>query len=284
MSAEPVPLQALDARRARRDPAVVHDGGVFHCFHTVVDTTQDPPALRVESTTSRDLVAWSDPRVVIGGPANFSSPGNVLRHGDEWVMFLQSYPIDPGEQYGSARCRLWSARSTDLISWSAPTPLRIEGPGADARRIDPFVFADGDVFRCLHKHDGAIAELESPDLEVWRVRDGRALLTAADTPEGVPIENPAALRLDDELALVYSPCRPGRGIGLARGHRDGEWREVRSLTLPTASWAVDGFTAGVLVDTGDPDERWALFVHGEQPDAHGAALAVLRRADLEHWR
>lgn len=281
VDAEPEPMLPLDARFARRDPAVVISAGRAHCFHTVVDTRSDPPALRIDVTTSDDLVHWSEPVVAIDGPENFSSPGNVVRAGDEWVLFLQSYPIDPGAQYGNAECRLWSSRSADLVTWSAPEPLRIEG--AAVRRIDPFVHADADGFHCLHKRDGAIVDLVSTDLRTWRTAPGGPVLDPAETPEGVEIENPSVLTVDGDTLLLYAPCRPGRGVGVARGPALGRWHDIRALDLPRASWAPDGFTAPVLMPAPDGD-GWALFVHGETTDAHGGGLTVLRSPDLRRWR
>ncbi|MFX8597323.1 hypothetical protein ABTM29_19880, partial [Acinetobacter baumannii] len=61
-------LLPVDAHWARRDPAVVTHDGVTFCFHTAVDLAQDPPTLRIEGTTTRDLREWSAPRTVLDGP------------------------------------------------------------------------------------------------------------------------------------------------------------------------------------------------------------------------
>jgi hypothetical protein len=276
------PLLPIDPLRARRDPAVVVVDETVHCFHTVVDLSVSPPRLWVEVTTSTDLVHWSPPTAVTPITAdNFSSPGNAIRIGDEWVLFLQSYPIAPGEQYGSADCTLWFMRSRDLAHWTEPQAFAIEG--AHRRRIDPFVIDSDGVWLCLHKVDGGLETLESTDLHTWR-ESAVPVLAPDQTPGGVTVENPAVVRHDGELVLFFSPCRPERGVGVAVGERVGEWDAVRYLAMPEVPWAPGGLTASVPLATPWLPQPWALFVHGDTEGAHGGALAVLVSDDLENWR
>jgi hypothetical protein len=285
-SVAPAPLLPAEPGIARRDPAALEVDGTMHVFHTVVRTTASPPELWIEVTTSDDLRSWTPPRRVTPPGPNFSSPGNILRWGDEWVMCLQSYPIRPGEQYGDGSCRLWLSRSTDLALWSDPEEFGIDGPDRSLRRIDPFLVVDGDRVLCLHKAVGQIAALQSTDLEVWSpVRGGEPVFPASLTPDGCTIENPAVVRDGDAWILFFSAVREGRGIGVARSSDLEHWSPGRYLDLPPLPWAPGGPTAATVVPTPARPAPWTMFLHGDGLGAHGGELTVVVADALDGpWR
>lgn len=283
--AEPARLLAPRPGIARRDPAAIEADGVVHVFHTVVDVTTDPLTLWVEVTTSDDLRHWTAPeRVTPPGPS-FSSPGNIVRRGDEWVMCLQSYPIPPGGVYADDRCRLWTMRSPDLRRWSAPVELRITDGSGTQRRIDPFLVEADDELLCLHKDAGAIRALRSRDaMATWQSVSGPALVDPASLPAGETVENPAVLaRPGGGWLLFASSVRAGRGIRVARGRTPLEWGPCIELDLPAASWAPGGLSAATVLATPARAHAWTMFIHGEADDPHLADLTLLVSDDLETW-
>lgn len=80
---------------------------------------------------------------MVASPLNFSSPGNVIRVGNQWVLCVQSYPVLPGQAWGSEDSRLWLLRSRDLDTWRAPEPMHPVGCQANwtssSRQIDPYL-------------------------------------------------------------------------------------------------------------------------------------------------
>ncbi|MFC1614315.1 hypothetical protein ACFL5K_03370 [Gemmatimonadota bacterium] len=124
-----------------RDPALHYHQGVLRCFYTAVDDG----GLFIDEIHSSDLLNWSEPRRLTEPGLNFSSPGNVIRVGDRWLLCVQSYPILPGEKYGSEESRLWIMSSDNLIDWSEPhqiNPDGCRGTWTDSpRQIDPYMLS-----------------------------------------------------------------------------------------------------------------------------------------------
>ena len=273
---------------ATRDPAVVLHDAIFHCFHTAVEQVDDGYALFVDVTTSWDLAHSTTPRRLTAPGLNFSSPGNVLRVKDRWILCLQSYPIPPGGQYGTDASRLWLMESRDLRDWTPPRLLQPDGCQADwahsRRQIDPFLVQHDGRFWCFYKTDGSLGLLVSDDLAEWREASPlRPVLSAADTPDGATVENPCVVRAANTFVLFFAPCRDGRGIGTARSEDLLHWRDVRYLDFPNVSWAPGGPTAAMVLDTRQERGHWTMFFHGDRLPPHGAALGCAWSDDLEHW-
>lgn len=271
-----------------RDPATIFHDGVYHCFHTAVEIHGDRTDLFVDVMTSPDLEHWSAPRRLTEPGLNFSSPGNVIRHDGKWVLCLQSYPVNPGELYGSEDSRLWLMESDDLEQWSAPRLLQPEGSQAQwtpsHRQIDPYLVEHDGQFWCFYKTAGQLGLLVSPDLQTWReASPERPVFSANQTPDGSTLENPCVIRDGEEFVLFFSPCRSGRGIGVARSTDLLNWRDAHYLDFPHLTWAEGGPTAAMVLDTRPQMGRWTMFFHGDREGAHGAALGVAWSEDLENW-
>ncbi len=272
-----------------RDPAAVFHDGVCHCFHTAVEGEVGAYRLFVDVTESPDLVRWSAPRRLTAAGPNFSSPGNVLRMKDQWVLCVQSYPTRPGESYGSDESRLWTMRSADLAHWEEPRllqPLGCQAAWANSRRqIDPYLLEHDGQFWCFYKSEGKLGLLVSPDGQEWQeASPQRPILSDAQTPDGASVENPCVVRFGDEFVLFFAPCRPGRGIGTARSSDLFHWRDVRYLDFPALPWASGGPTAAMVLETRDERGRWTMFFHGDRQGPHGAALGLAWSDDLVHWQ
>ncbi|MHC4248602.1 MAG: glycoside hydrolase family protein [Planctomycetota bacterium] len=285
---------------AVRDPAlVVGDGGdggvVIRCFHTSAAPSGERYQLCLDVAESADLVTWSAPERLTTSELNFSSPGNAIRVGDEWVLCVQSYPVEPGRKCGSEESRLWLMRSRDLVRWSAPEPMHPQGCRArwtdSHRQIDPYLIrsdvGDGVRYWCFYKTSGQLGLLVSDDLESWEeASPDRPVLGRDQTPDGKTVENPCVVRADGGYAMLFAPCRKGRGIGLAYSDDLVTWRDVHYVEFPSLDWADNGPTAAMAIDARDELGVWLMAFHGERrggANAHAAAIGFAWSEDLEHW-
>ena len=253
VTALPSPLLLRgDATHAYRDPAVVYEQGQFHLFYTF-NPPPDPDGKvywYVAVSRSRDLRHWTEPCLLTpkDQSRNFSSPGNVIRWGGQWMLCLQTYPLpqlfatDP-VRFADDTARVFVMRSDDLVAWSEPELLRVKGPQVPVqkmgRMIDPFLLEDArepGKWWCFFKQNGA-SRAWSHDLVTWTY-DGHF---AAG-------ENVCILRDGDEYVLFHSPSN---GIGVKRSSDLVHWRDAGLLVLgqPQWSWARQGrLTAGFVLD------------------------------------
>lgn len=130
-----------DENTAYRDAAAIFHHGVFYLYVTMIRTEEEN---RIYSYTalsrSSNLRDWSKPVILTpkGQRLNHSSPGNVIRYGDEWIICLQSYPR-PGYKRGAQvrwadqTARIFIMRSPDLVHWSARELPRLQHRLADCR-------------------------------------------------------------------------------------------------------------------------------------------------------
>ena len=280
-----------DATTAYRDPAAVYHNGWFHLFFTLVRIEPDGrPFSYLASSKSRDLVRWSTPVILTprDRQLNFGSPGNIVRHGGQWVLCLQTYPRPNGEKFGNASARLWTMRSQDLETWGKPELLRVKGPDVPVkqmgRMIDPCLLEDRDEpgkWWCYYKQNG-VSMAWSHDLAKWTA--------AGSTPAG---ENACVIVEQGEYVLFHSP---DNGIGIKRSKDLREWRDEGLLTLGQKSWpwARGRLTAGFVLDLrATPAVGKALmFYHGSEfpeNDPRGgfdnfASIGLAWSEDLKTWQ
>lgn len=279
-----------DRTTAYRDPMAIYCDGWFRMFFTVVKIAPDGrPFSQTAWSRSRDLVTWSEP--VCFTPRdrhlNFCSPGNIVRHGDEWVLCLCTYPRPNGEKYGNDTARIWTMRSRDLETWGEAELLRVKGPDVPqekmGRMIDPFLLEDAGGpgrWACFFKQNG-VSMASSRDLKTWTF-EGRV--------DGG--ENACVIRDGGEYVLFHSPAN---GIGVKRSRDLKSWRDEASLTLGQQAWAwAQGrLTAGFVLDLrNDPAVGKALlFFHGSdfpENDPRGgfdnfASIGLAWSDDLRNW-
>lgn len=282
----PVFLQG-NAQIAYRDPAGFYHAGVFSVFHTQVHRETDGLYyLYTAVTQSEDLIHWSEPEILTPRDQllNYSSPGNVIRFGDEWVLCLQTYPTPNNEPYGDKTARVFVMRSRDLQTWSEPELLQVKGDAVAredmGRMIDPYLIEDKDEpgkWWCLYKQNGASLSY-SYDLKSWtyfgRVEAG---------------ENVCVLIDGEEYVLFHSPKN---GIGVKRSRDFQTWMDCGLLTLGQAvwPWAIGRITAGHVLDLREGFGKYVMFFHGSdaegtrERETHGhASLALAWSDDLIHW-
>jgi len=280
-----------DFETAYRDPAVLYHEGIFYLFHSLVRKESDGVYFwYIGLSKSEDLIDWTEPEALTPRDQylNFSSPGSVVRAGEEWVLCMQTYPTPHGMVHAGDDARIWITRSRDLETWSGPEILLVEGPGVPMERmgrsIDAFLVGDRDEagkWWCFYKYrQEGIRFAWSGDLLTWtpfgRVEAG---------------ENPCVVMDGADYVLFHSP---GNGIGVMRSPDLVEWRDAGRITLGQTrwSWAEGRLTAGFVLDLRhDPGiGKYLLFFHGsskegkEQWRAHGAAsIGVAWSDDLVDW-
>jgi hypothetical protein len=279
-----------DSVTAYRDPAVLYHNHCFHLFFTVCRFEAGVAYWYLGYSQSYDLLNWEDPSLLTprDRKLNFSSPGNIVKFGEEWVLCLQTYPTPENEFYGTADSRIWLMRSRDLTSWSEPELMRVKGPGipssAMGRMIDPFLLADKDMagkWWCFYKQNG-VSLSWSLDLVNWTY--------AGSYDSG---ENVCVLVDDSEYVLFHSPRN---GIGVKRSPDLANWRESGPLITLGQNhwpWAQGRLTAGVVIDLRHLKGigRYLMFFHGSDEEglkvhpAHGrASLGLAWSYDLLNWQ
>ena len=256
-----------DDRTAYRDPAAVFSEGRFHLFFTLVETEADGSVHSyVASCQSTDLRHWSEPvKLTPRSDRDYSSPGNVVRDGDEWVLCLQSYPR-PGNRndgkirYADSSARLFTMRSRDLVNWSPPELLRVKGPltveAEMGRMIDPYLIRDKDgKWWCFYKQNG-VSISRSSDLKTWEY------VGSSDAGENVCV-----LPDGDGYLMFHSPAN---GIAVKRSQDLVHWTDLPGrITLGQSrwTWAKGRLTAGFVIDARKLPEvgRYIMFFHGSGP-------------------
>lgn len=280
---------------AYRDPAVVYVDGKFHLFMTWVYASKNKVRATVVHTESRDLVHWTglNPLFPANPKHNYSSPGNVVRDGDDWVLCFQSYPrpgamlTDRPPKYGNADCRLFVSRTRDFCTWTQPELLKVKGPGVSVadmgRMIDPYLVKGPDgLWHCFFKQNG-VSRATSRDLKTWTF-EGRA-----DAGENVCV-----VRADDGGWLMLHS--PQNGLALKRSADLRTWRDVPGLvTLGQKDWpwAKGRITAGAILDARRIAGvgKYLLFFHGSGPKTEqegdfdrNASVGLAWSEDLANWR
>lgn len=288
---------------AYRDPAVIYADGVFHLYFTMVRTESDRVFSYVAQSSSRDLKHWDAPQIITprDQSLDFSSPGNIVRDGDEWVLCLQTYPrpgylASRGVQFGNGDARLYTMRSRDLEHWGPAELIKVKGdvsPEDMGRMIDPYLIRKDGQWWCFFKQNG-VSMSTSDDLEHWSFRG------SANAGENVCI-----IRDDDGSYLMFHS--PKNGVGMKRSEDLMNWTDC-IRTEPHKGWSEDGsvltfgqkdwpwaygrVSAGAVLDCRDVPGIgcYLMFFHGSGPltEEEGdfdrnASIALAWSRDLIDW-
>jgi hypothetical protein len=283
-----------DDTTAYRDPAVLFHNNKFYLFFTLVRTESGRIFSYTASSQSEDMTSWSPLKIITqkDQTLNFSSPGNLIRHKDEWILCLQTYPrtdytAGQGPRYGTADARIYTMRSKDLENWSLPEIMRVKGPDvkiADmGRMIDPYLLEDKDEkgkWWCFYKQDG-VSMSYSYDLSNWTFY--------GHTESG---ENVCVLNENNEYILFHSPPN---GIAIKRSSDLKNWIDFGNLiTLGQIEWdwAKGRITAGVVINLKGNRKfgKYVMFYHGSGPKTEQegdfdrfASLGIAWSDDLLTW-
>jgi len=272
-----------------RDAAIIYHNGVLKCFHTTAEERNDRRHLFLEVSTTHNLLEWETTRLTTSS-LNFSSPGNIIWDGKQWCLCVQSYPIKPGELWGNDESRLWLMFSKDLVNWSELEMMVKDGCTCDwatsPRQIDPYLVYHNNEYYCFYKADSKYGAIKSPNLKNWQeVSPDKPIIAHQDIPDRRAIENPCIIKDDNgKYMLFFSPCREGRGIGIAYSNNLTEWNDFKYLDFPKLAWAKNGPTAPAIIDMRKETGFWLMIFHGEDvSEGHSAALGVAWSKNLIDW-
>ena len=279
-----------DATTAYRDPAAIFSNGWFYLYFTLTRIESGGQVFQhVAWSKSTDLQHWTAPESFTprDNLLNYSSPGDVVRFGNEWILCVQTYPRPHDEKYGNNDARIWIMRSTDLEHWGAPELLRVKGPDVPlekmGRMIDPFLLQDKDdpgKWWCFFKQHG-VSRSWSRDLKNW---------TFAGSTKGG--ENVSVVTSGNEYVMFHSPQN---GIGVKRSLDLKHWKDIGLITLGQNDWpwARGRITAGFVLDAGQIAGvgKYLMFFHGsEYPEENPrggfdnfASIGLAWSDDLRFW-
>ncbi|NHN28924.1 hypothetical protein [Paenibacillus agricola] len=288
----PMLLQG-NSHTAYRDPAAIYHEGVFRLYYTLTETELDGSIyMYTAMSESADLVAWSDPMKLTprDQSLNFSSPGNIIRFNDRFVMCLQTYSRPNGEKYGNSSSRIWTMESKDLVHWTMPELLLLKGTEVEAeqmgRMIDPYLIESKDdpgKWWCFYKQNG-VSLSYSYDLVHWTYYGHESAG-----------ENVCILHVKDQAEEPYVMFHsPENGIGIMRSDDLKTWTHQQPLlTLGQQQWdwARGRITAGFVLDCREVEgiKKFLMFFHGSGPedeqvifDTH-ACIGIAWSDDLADW-
>jgi hypothetical protein len=280
-----------DYKFAYRDPAVIVHNDTFYLYFTLVERATDSGMYFYTAySISIDLVHWTYPEVLTPRDRNlnYSSPGNIIRYKDDWIICLQTYLTPHKERWGNESSRIWIMRSKDLVNWSEPELLKVKGNDVAVsemgRMIDPYLLEDAEEpgkWWCYYKQNG-VSMSYSYDLKNW------TYVGSANSGENVTV-----IFKDGEYILFHSPQN---GIGVKRSNSPKDWGEDEALiTLGQEEWpwSQRRLTAATVIDLTDNERfgRYIMFFHGSSkegavPDynAHNnASMAIAWSKDLKNW-
>jgi hypothetical protein len=284
-----------DSKTAYRDPAVLYYQHRFYLFFTLSRTeNNDKVYTYTAMSISADLKHWSPVKILTpkDQTLDFSSPGNVIRYKNQWIMCLQTYPR-PGylsnqmPKYGNQDSRLFLMRSHDLLHWSNPELIKVKGADISfkdmGRMIDPYLLEDKDEkgkWWCFYKQNG-VSMSYSYDLQHWTY--------AGHTQAG---ENVCVLVKDHHYLLFHSP---ENGIGMKTSADLKTWEdygEIITLGQQNWNWAKGRITAGAVVNLTENKQfkNYIMFFHGSGPltEKQGdfdknASIGIAWSKDLVNW-
>lgn len=288
----PIIMQGNDTV-AYRDPAVLFHNDRFYLFYTVISIEGDSIWAYTAQSESDNLINWTAPRYITprSQSLNFSSPGNIIRYQDEWILCLQTYPrpdytVDQMPRYGSGDARLYIMKSKDLKQWSEPILLKVKGDISVkemGRMIDPYLIEDKDIqgkWWCFYKQNG-VSMSYTYNFEDWNF--------SGYTESG---ENVCVLKEKDEYILFHSPKN---GIGIKKSKDLIHWQdfgELITLGQQNWSWAKGRITAGAVLDLRNVTgiNKYLMFFHASGPltEEEGdfdknSSLGIAWSTDLLHW-
>lgn len=283
-----------DEKTAYRDPAVLYHQKKFYLFFTLVRNEEGKIYSYTAMSHSADLKKWSPVKIITprDQALDFSSPGNIVRFKDEWILCLQTYPrpdytADQQPRYGTGASRIYIMRSKDLETWGAPEVMKVKGPDVEiadmGRMIDPYLLEDKDEkgkWWCFYKQNG-VSMSYSYDLLNWKFF-GR-------TESG---ENVCVLNENNEYILIHSPKN-----GIAIKHSSdlinwNDWGKPVRLGQDEWSWAKGRITAGTVINLKEDKKfgKYVMFFHGSGPKTEeegdfdkNASLGIAWSDDLWQW-
>ena len=280
---------------AYRDPAVLYHKKLFYLFFTMVKSEADGKVYSYTAmSTSKDLRKWSDKKLLTPRDQNldYSSPGNVIRYKNEWLLCLQTYPrpnyyVKDMPKFGTGDARIYIMRSKNLKRWSLPELLRVKGNEVSqkdmGRMIDPYLIEDKEEkgkWWCFYKQNG-VSMSYTYDFKHWKY--------VGHTESG---ENVSVLNEDSTYILFHAPKN---GIGIKKSTDLKHWEEfgyLITLGQKDWSWAKGRITSGTVMNLKNNANYgvYIMFFHGSGPLTEeagdfdkNASIGIAWSKDLINW-
>lgn len=279
---------------AYRDPAILFHGKTMYLFFTLVRSEDGFVYSYTAMSKSTDLKNWSPIKIITPRDMtlDFSSPGNVVKFNDEWVLCLQTYPrpmykVSEMPRFGTGDARLYIMRSKDLENWSTPEIMKVKGPKVSfknmGRMIDPYLLADENErgkWWCFYKQNG-VSMSYSYDLHHWKL--------FGHTESG---ENTSVLHEKKEYILIHSP-KNGIAIKKSKDLKTWEdWGNLITLNQKNWDWAKGRLTAGTVINLKSNNHfgKYVMFFHASGPKTEeegdfdkNASIGIAWSNDLMNW-
>lgn len=267
---------------AVKDAFLVRSGDTWHFGYSEI--SDDPFRFRLGFATTNDL------RGITRGESldqpetgGLASPSVTLAPDGRYVMTYNSHTRDVGETAN----KLYVRTSSDLIAWSDPQRLHIDGAdGDDERLIDATIAFTDDGAYLVFKRGQLAHVAHAPGL------DGPWTLLGPISPRTV--ENGQLIQIDGTWHLLATTV-PLHAPTLYRLGADWtQWNEVGELAIPAQPWN-DGdllqherANAAFLVDDRAVDGSFYVIYAGstevESFEGRGhARLGIARSSDLITW-
>ncbi|MBC7565671.1 MAG: family 43 glycosylhydrolase [Pedobacter sp.] len=283
-----------DEKTAFRDPAVLYHNNTMYLFFTLIRTEEGHVYSYTAMRKSKDLKNWSPLKIITPRDMtlDFSSPGNVVRFNNEWVLCLQTYPrpnykVGEMPRFGTGDARIYLTRSKDLEHWSTPEIMKVKGPRVSfndmGRMIDPYLLEDESEpgkWWCFYKQNG-VSMSYSYDLRKWNF--------FGYTESG---ENACVLYENKEYVLIHS-LKNGIGIKKSKDLKTWQdWGPLITLGQNNWSWAKGRITAGTVINLKKNKRfgKYVMFFHASGPKTEeegdfdkNASIGIAWSDDLSTW-
>jgi hypothetical protein len=274
-----------DEITAYRDPAILFYDNTMFLFFTLVRTENGYVYSYTAMSKSKDLKNWSPIKIITPRDMSldFSSPGNVVRFNNEWILCLQTYPrpnykVSEMPRFGTGDARLYLMHSKDLEHWSTPEIMKVKGPEVSfkkmGRMIDPYLLEDEKEpwkWWCFYKQNG-VSMSYSYDLHKWHF--------FGNTESG---ENACVLYENKEYILFHSLKN---GIGIKKS------KDLKTLGQKNWDWAKGRITAATVINLRNNKHfgKYVMFFHASGPKTENegdfdknASIGVAWSDDLINW-
>lgn len=275
-----------------------------YLFYSYVEKGEDGRTFfRLGLSISEDLVHWDEPILLTPRDLryNYSSPGCIIRQGEEFVMCIQTYPSwknPPGNSFGDKSSRIYLIRSKDLIHWSEPELMRVHGDDVAeedmGRMIDPYVVEDIHqpgrylVFYKQHPRDVAPRRTETGYPVEYMCYSSTNDLKHFRYEGYVECgENVCVIPWEDGYRIYNSPQN---GVACLKTKDFITYEREATLTLGQEHWpwASSRLTAGFVLDARDVPGvgKYLMFFHGDEPGAFPfcASIGLAWSDDLITWQ
>lgn len=268
---------------AYRDPACYFYKGKCHLFFTVSEKDNGYMYNRIGHSASSDLKQWSKPEIITvkDKALNFSSPGNIIKYNDEYIMCICSYPMPRpfGEYpYADETARLYTIKTKDFKSFDTPKLLNPKGHmqvSELGRMIDPYIIKKEGLYYLFFKQNG-VSLSSSVNITDWKY---------IGNAEGG--ENACVIKYNGGYLLIHSP---ENGIAFSMSENLRDWKEYSHTTLKQSewNWAKGRLTAAFAAELPSGVKyKYIMFFHGSEdvyPETHGnATLAAAFTNDFKNY-